>query len=60
MKKFKVQFSATYEVEVECEREDLAEECCDLFIPEDDQTKYVTDTFEVVSVMDSDGNEIEI
>lgn len=58
--KCKVQFSVTYEVEIECERENLAQECADLFIPEDDQTKYVTDTFEVVSVMDSDGNEIQV
>lgn len=58
--KYKVRFSVTYEVEVECELEDLADECIDLFIPEDEQTKYVTDTFEVVSVKDSDGKEVEV
>lgn len=58
--KYKIQFSVTYEVELECERGELEDECCDLFIPEDDQTKYVTDTFEIVSIMDSDGNEVQL
>ena len=60
MEKFKVRFTVTFETEVECERKDVRDEVADLFIPEDDQTKYVTDTFEVESIKDEEDNEIEI
>lgn len=58
--KFKVQFEVRYEVEIECELDDLESEIADLNIPEDDQTRYVTDTFEVFSIEDESGNEIEV
>ena len=58
--KFKVQFAVTYEVEIDCDREDLADEISNLNIPEDEQTKYVSDTFEPVSVEDADGNDIDL
>jgi hypothetical protein len=58
--KYKVQFSVTYEVEIDCDRADLADEISNLNIPEDDQTKYVTDTFEPVSIEDENGNDIDV
>ena len=57
--KYKVQFSVTFETEVECEPSDLQDTICDLNIPEDEQTKYVPDTIELESVEDEDGNEVE-
>jgi hypothetical protein len=56
---YKVRFTVTYEVEVECERKDLADEVANLNIPEDDQTTYVVDTFEVESIEDENGNEVK-
>jgi len=58
--KYKVQFSVTYEVEVDCAKEDLPDAICDMNIPEDDETKYVTDTIELVSITDEAGNEVEV
>lgn len=58
--KYNVQFSATFEVEIDCEREELADEIANLHIPETDQTKYVYDTFEVAVVEDEDGNNIPV
>lgn len=57
--KYKIQFSVTFECEVECSPENLQDTICDLSIPEDDQTKYVTDTIELVSVEDENGNTID-
>jgi len=57
--KFKVQFEVRYKVEVECERGELESEVADLNVPEDDQIRYVEDTFEVFSIEDADGNEID-
>ena len=48
IEKFKVQFSVTYEVTVECKRSELKDEICDLNIPEDNQTIYVSDTIDIV------------
>lgn len=60
MAKFKVRFEAEYEVEIECDPKDIAYEASQVNIPEDDQTRYVCDTFEVRWVEDENGNEIEI
>lgn len=57
--KYKVQFSVTFETTVECDPEDLQDAICDVNIPEDDETKYVTDTIELVSVEDENGNEVD-
>lgn len=52
-KPFKVRFTATFETTVNLEEgASLADACADLFIPEDEQTKYIEDTFEVDSVTD--------
>lgn len=45
---------------MECDKGDLEDTICDVNIPEDDETKYVTDTIELVSVEDEAGNEIEM
>ena len=50
--KYKVRFTVQFEVEVECDRSELYDRISDLFIPEDEQTKYVEDTFEVSSIKD--------
>lgn len=57
--KYKIQFSVTFETEVECLPEDLQETICDLNIPEDADTKYITDSVELVSVEDENGNEVD-
>lgn len=58
--KYKVQYTVTYETEVECDREDLADEIADLEIPETASVRYVEDTYEVDSVTDADGTEIPV
>ena len=50
VKKFKVQFSVTYEVEIECVPKDLPGLVSDIYIPADSQTKYIEDSFEVISM----------
>lgn len=60
MPKFKVQFTCAFEVEVECELEDLADTIANTNIPEDSETKYVPDTFDVSSVTNEDGSELPI
>ena len=57
--KYKVRFTATFETWVECDKEDLQDAICDVNIPEDNETKYVSDTIELESVEDEDGNEVE-
>ena len=53
MTQFKVRFTVTFETTVDLdEGQSLSDACADLFIPEDEQTKYVEDTFEVDSVTD--------
>ncbi len=56
--KYKVQFEVRFEVEIECDPEALDGMVADLAIPEDDQTKYVEDTFEVFSIEDEDGKDV--
>ena len=45
--KYRVKFSVQYEVEIECKPSEIDDEVADLNIPEDEQTRYVYDTFEV-------------
>lgn len=58
--KYKVRFTVQFETEVECDSTELVDEVCDLYIPEDDQTTYVTDTFQVNSITDENGQNIEL
>jgi hypothetical protein len=37
----------------------LADIVTDLTIPEDDETRYVEDTFNLFSIEDDDGNEVD-
>lgn len=47
--KYIVRFSVTYETEIDCKPDELVDMISNLNIPEDDQTKYVADSFEVIS-----------
>ena len=58
--KYKVQFSVRFEVEVECEPNELYDEISELNIPEDAETRYVGDTFEVEKVLDDKGEVVEL
>lgn len=58
--KYKVRFTVQFEVEVDCDRNDLYDQISNLNIPEDDQTRYVEDTFEVDSVKDDKDNVVEL
>jgi len=58
--KFKVKFSVQFEVEVECEPKELYDCISDLYIPEDEQTKYVSDTFEVDDIEDDKGEKVKL
>lgn len=55
--KYKVQFEVTYEVEIECDPKDLKDEVSEVNIPEDEQTNYVQDSFNVVSIEDEYGKD---
>jgi hypothetical protein len=57
--KYKVHFTVTYEVEIDCNPEDIKDEVVNLNIPEDEETKYVSDTFEVSSIEDENGNQVD-
>lgn len=57
---YTVEFECRFRVKVKCKPEDLSDTVADLNIPEDDETKYVEDTFDVFSIEDEDGNEVYI
>ena len=56
---YTVQFEARFKVKVKCKPEDLADTIADLNIPEDSETKYVEDTFEIFDIEDADGNDVD-
>jgi hypothetical protein len=56
---YKVQFEVRFKVKVKCKPEDLSDRITDLNIPEDQETQYVEDTFDLFSVEDADGNEVD-
>lgn len=58
-KEYTVYFEARFKCKVRCKAEDLADAITDLNIPEDDETKYVEDTFDLFSVEDADGNQVD-
>ena len=59
-KTFKVKFTAQFETTIELvDGQSLTDAVVDLNIPEDDETKYVEHTFEVDSVKNSVGVEVD-
>lgn len=58
-KEYTVYFEARFKCKVKCKAEDLSDAITNLNIPEDDETEYVEDTFDVFSVEDADGNEVD-
>jgi hypothetical protein len=56
---YTVQFEARFKVKVKCKPEDLSDRISDLNIPEDDETQYVEDTFELFDVEDAEGNDVD-
>lgn len=58
-KEYTIEFECRFRVKVKCKPEDLKDSCCDLNIPEDDETKYVSDTFDVFGIEDEDGNSVD-
>lgn len=58
-KKFNVQFSVSYNIQVECEPEDLKDEIANWNIPEEHDTEYVEDSFDVDSIEDEDGKKVD-
>lgn len=56
---YTVEFECRFRVKVRCKPSELQDSVCDLNIPEDSETKYVEDTFEVFSIEDASGKEIE-
>ena len=59
-KEYTVEFEVRFRVKVTCKPEDLADTVANVNIPEDDETKYVTDTFEVFSIEDEDGKDVRV
>lgn len=56
---YAVEFECRFRVKIKCQPSDLHDKVCDLNIPEDAETKYVEDTFDVFSIEDASGKEIE-
>ena len=56
---YTVRFEVRYEVKVRCKPEDLGDRVCDLYIPEDEQTRYVPDTFDLFDIQDEGGNYVD-
>ena len=56
---YTVQFEARFKAKIKCKPEDLADMIADLNIPEDDETQYVEDTFELFNVEDAEGNDVD-
>ncbi len=58
--RYKVKFTVQFEVEVECKPEELYGMVGELNIPEDGETKYVSDTFEVDSIHNDKGEIVKL
>jgi len=56
---FTVEFECVFRTKVRCKREDLDDTVSDINIPEGENVEYVSDTFEVVSVSDKDGKDVD-
>jgi len=57
--KYKVLFAVEYEVEIECESQDLSDEIADIDIPGFFGIRYVEDSFNLSSVCDENGVEVD-
>lgn len=54
--KFKIRYEAWFEVEVECEPEDVQDAAVNIPIPEsEDGGSYISDTFNVLDIKSEDG-----
>jgi hypothetical protein len=60
MPKFKVTFSVEFETTIECERENLSDAIADIIIPEDNNVKYVSDTFDPTFVIEETGQVVPV
>ena len=56
---YTVEFECRFRVKVKCKPEDLQATVCNLNIPEDDETRYVEDTFDLFFIEDEDGNGVD-
>jgi len=56
---YEVEFECRFRVKVKCKPEDLSDMVSNVNIPEDDETKYVEDSFDVFSIKDSEGNDVD-
>ena len=56
---YTIEFECRFRVKVKCKPEDLADTVSDLNIPEDDETKYVEDTFDLFSITDASGRGVD-
>lgn len=61
MMKYKLRFQVAYDVEINLEEgQELADVVSNTNIPEDDETTYVADTFEVLSLYDDKGKAVDL
>lgn len=58
--KFSVQFTHTFEVDDNTTDKQIMDEISNINIPEDDEVKYVEDTFEVDSVVYTSKTGVEV
>ena len=56
---YTVEFQVTMRAKVKCKPEDVSDAVSDIDIPESEDVEYVSDTFEVLSVVDKDGKTVE-
>jgi hypothetical protein len=59
-KEYTVEFEVRFVTKIRCKLEDLPDLVSDVNIPEDDDVTYVPDSFEVFSIEDADGKEVEV
>jgi len=58
-KEYTVEVEVRLKTTIRCKPEDLADLIANMNIPEDDEVKYVEDTFDVFSIEDADGNDVD-
>lgn len=56
---FTVYFTATFVTKVRCKPSELSDELADIDIPESETCKYNPQTFEVESVQDNNGKQVD-
>lgn len=62
MPKYRVRYTVSFDTFIECEPGELVDEVPNIFIPEDDENKYVDDTYETdgIFLQKSNGQEVEV